>query len=78
MGNTETSLAAAAVASEFLKIDPSRLGEFATKLFSIDVNHELSGLISITSDDRDGFYHWWVVVAAHADPTVLREALTPN
>jgi hypothetical protein len=49
-------------------------------LFRLLPSDRLNGLASVTSDRRDGFYRWWVFVAAAAEPaTVLAQvaALVP-
>jgi hypothetical protein len=37
-------------------------------LFRIPPSDTLNGLVSVTSDHRDGYYRWWVFVADGADP----------
>ena len=75
IGGTETPLAAVSAAAEALGGDPGRVSQFAAGLFSIGPDHPLSREIAITSDHREGFYRWWVVVAAGADSGRIMKAL---
>ena len=53
-------------------LDGARVSE---GLFRVLPSDRLNGLASVTSDRRDGFYRWWVFVAAAAEPaTVLAQA----
>jgi hypothetical protein len=37
-------------------------------LFRILPGDPLGGIVTVTSDRRDGYYRWWVFVAGGADP----------
>ena len=78
IGGTNSPLEAAAAVGQALGIGSGQIDDVAATLFSIDPEHPLSDTIAITSDQRDGFYRWWVVIAANADPVALRESLAPR
>lgn len=46
-------------------------GSVTRGLFGVGPGHPADGRAAITSDRREGFYRWWVAVAADEDPTVL-------
>jgi hypothetical protein len=50
-------------------------GRAADGLFRLLPDDPLGARVTVTSDRRDGFYRWWVFVAAGDDPaTVLAQA----
>jgi hypothetical protein len=48
--------------------------DLVTALFSIAPNDPYASLVGITSDERDGFYGWWVLV--REDEGDVLDALT--
>ncbi len=46
-------------------------------LFRVVPGDPFGGVVTVTSDRRDGFYRWWVFVAADAEPaSALARAAT--
>lgn len=76
-GNTETSLGAVEAllaATSQNDIDASSL---TRALFDLDPESDLARNVAIASDERQGFYNWWVFIRTDESPvgTLLRRVL---
>lgn len=79
-GNAETSLGAVEAllaATSQTDIDAAAL---TRALFDLDVRSDLARSVAIASDERQGFYNWWVFFRddEHLIGTLLRRVLAPG
>lgn len=68
-GDSPPQAVAAALAEwDVASLDPAAV---ADGLFALMPEEPLSERVVVTSDRREGFYRWWIFVAAGEDPAVV-------
>ena len=67
-GDGESAPEAVALALEAFGLEDMAAGDVATALFTVTPQRAREIGFSIASDERDGFYRWWVFLRDGADP----------
>lgn len=73
IGAADDPRSAVGRAADHLGLDVDREA-LARGIFAVGPGHDLEGLLAITSDSRDGFYRWWVVVGGPTPAETLSRA----
>jgi hypothetical protein len=70
-GGGDDPLAGVGLALAQLGGDPDDAPALASALFAIPPGDPRADVLAVTSDEREGFYRWWVVVREEDDAAAL-------